>query len=168
MFLGYYRNDRKEGGRQRQNSGDNNSLKIERRDQSKQIKKGGNNGGQKKISIESLRKGDGKGKGNGNRDSNKGGNKGGDAKQRDHTNNKGERRNKFNGGDRKKKGGRGDKKAGEKKPVDAAARAEELDKELEGYWVKGGHSDLGKYYLIALMNDLYLTSNFTFFSHRKT
>ena len=32
LSFGYCRKDRNEGGRQRQNSGDGNSLKIERRD----------------------------------------------------------------------------------------------------------------------------------------
>ena len=37
------------------------------------------------------------------------------------------------------------KKKGFSKPTkDPEVRANELDKELEGYWVKGGHADLGK------------------------
>ena len=119
MLLDGCRKDR--GGRQRQGSGEGKSLQIERRDQSKKIQKG-EKGGQKKITTESLRRGEGKG-----------GKKGGDG-QRD-------------GGDRKrnkkdrKKGKFGkDKKQGGK-PKDADA----LDKELEGYWIKNGDRALGKY-----------------------
>lgn len=41
------------------------------------------------------------------------------------------------------KGGKFGRKGG--KPKDPQAEADALDKELEGYWVKGGHSELGKY-----------------------
>ena len=29
--------------------------------------------------------------------------------------------------------------------MDPKAREEELDKEMESYWVKGGHTEVGKY-----------------------
>lgn len=41
----------------------------------------------------------------------------------------------------------GKKSKGSQKPakvVDPDVRAEELDRELEGYWVKGGHTEIGK------------------------
>lgn len=96
-------------------------MQIERRDQSKKIQKG-DKGGQKKITTESLRRGEGKGGkkgGDGQRD-------GGDGKR----NKKDRKKGKF--GKDKKKGG---------KPKDADA----LDKELEGYWIKNGDRALGKY-----------------------
>ena len=40
------------------------------------------------------------------------------------------------------KGGRFGNKKGKAK--DAKKSTEDLDKDLEGYWVKGGHSELGK------------------------
>ena len=46
------------------------------------------------------------------------------------------------------RGGKGGKrfnrKEGKKLPKDPAARAETLDRELEVYWLKGGHKDQGK------------------------
>ena len=55
---------------------------------------------------------------------------------------KGQRRP-FKGGHRKdhKKGG---KNSGERLPKDPEARKEFLDKEMEQYWIKGGHKELGK------------------------
>ena len=46
------------------------------------------------------------------------------------------------------RGGKGGKrfnrKEGKPLPKDPAARAEMLDKEMESYWMKGGHKELGK------------------------
>ena len=64
----------------------------------------------------------------------KGGKSGGD--------DKGDRRNKDRKGDKRN---RKDKKGGKRMPKDPAARADALDKEMESYWVRGGHTDLGKY-----------------------
>ena len=55
---------------------------------------------------------------------------------------KGERRRKKVLGRRPGKGGRFGKKGG--KPKDPEAAADALDKDLEGYWVKGGNTELGK------------------------
>lgn len=52
---------------------------------------------------------------------------------------KGGRGNKFRRGG---KGGQGDRPKKEKTERDPAKRQEELDKELESYWVKGGHTEL--------------------------
>ena len=97
-------------------------MQIERRDQSKKIQKA-DKGGQKKITTESLRRGEGKG-----------GKKGGD---------RGDKRDGGNGKRNKKdhkKGKFGKNKKGGGKPKDADA----LDKELEGYWIKNGDRALGK------------------------
>ena len=60
---------------------------------------------------------------------------------------KGQRRP-FKGGHRKdhKKGG---KHSGERLPKDPEARKEFLDKEMEQYWIKGGHKELGKSKVMA-------------------
>ena len=42
------------------------------------------------------------------------------------------------------KGGRFGKKGGKPLPKDPQSKADALDKELEGYWVKGGHVEIGK------------------------
>ena len=112
-------------------------MQIERRDQSKKIQKG-DKGGQKKITTESLRRGEGKG-----------GKKGGDRDRGDRKRNKKDRkRGKF--GKDKKKGG---------KPKDADA----LDKELEGYWIKNGDRALGKYdFVILFLTLLKLTCELHF------
>ena len=51
-------------------------------------------------------------------------------------------------GDRKgKKGKKMGKEGRDRKPdlpKDPAARAEELDRDLESYWVRGGHTEVGK------------------------
>ena len=109
-------------------------MKVERRDKSKIIKKGGQG---KKISIESLRRDDDR---NGKNKGNKKAlvlNKKGDGQ-------KGDKRHKKDGGRPGKGGRRGDKKGEKRMPRDPAARADALDKEMESYWVKGGHTDLGK------------------------
>ena len=98
-------------------------MQIERRDQSKKIQKGDKN--QKKITTESLRRGDGKG-----------GKKGDQGGKRDGGNGK---RNKK---DRHK--GRFGKNKKEGLPKDPQLRADALDKELEGYFIKGGDRALGK------------------------
>lgn len=111
---------------------------MDRRDKSKQIKKADK--GQKKISIESLRKGGNKGQGGGKKTlvlSKKGGDKGG--QQGD----KGDKRRKKVLGRRPGKGGRFGKKGGGK-PKNPEEQADALDKDLEGYWVKGGNTELGK------------------------
>ena len=38
----------------------------------------------------------------------------------------------------------GDKRDGKPLPKDPAAKIEYLDRELDSYWVKGGHFDVGK------------------------
>ena len=43
-----------------------------------------------------------------------------------------------------KKGGRHGKKGGNPKSKDPKATMDSLDKEMESYWVKGGHSDLAQ------------------------
>jgi hypothetical protein len=51
-------------------------------------------------------------------------------------------------GGRKGKFGRrrsNSKTDGEKKERDPAKRQEQLDKEMEAYWMKGGHTEMGKY-----------------------
>ena len=50
------------------------------------------------------------------------------------------------------RGGKGGKRfrrkgSGRPMPKDPAAKAEILDKEMENYWMKGGHKELGKYLL---------------------
>ena len=116
---------------------------MDRREQSKAIKKAPK--GQKQIKVESLRKerdnNDSKkankgGKGNNQNVGKKGGNAGGENSK------KGElRRKKLLA---KKKGGRFGKKGGKQLPKDPQMRADTLDKELESYWVRGGHQELGK------------------------
>lgn len=124
-------NNQKSGGDGQRRQGGNDRLKVEKRDQSKGIKKAIK--GQKKISIESLRK---ENKKNKLILSKKGGNKGGDQKNGQ----KGDRRQKKGGlGGRQGKRGRFNKKGG--KPKDPQDLADQLDKELEGYWVKGGHTE---------------------------
>ncbi len=44
----------------------------------------------------------------------------------------------FKGGNRKHRDNR------DRLPKDPAARKERLDKEMERYWIKGGHKELGK------------------------
>ena len=44
-----------------------------------------------------------------------------------------------------KKGGRHGRKGGNPRR-DAKVSLETLDKEMESYWVKGGHTDLGKFF----------------------
>ena len=127
-------NNQKSGGDGQRRQGGNDRLKVEKRDQSKGIKKAIK--GQKKISIESLRK---ENKKNKLILSKKGGNKGGDQKNGQ----KGDRRQKKGGlGGRQGKRGRFNKKGA--KPKDPQDLADQLDKELEGYWVKGGCSEFGK------------------------
>ena len=127
------------GDGQNRQRGGNESLKVERRDKSKQIKKGDN--GQKKISIESLRKEKSGGKGPGKKEfvMNKKGGKGGQQGKGDHQ--KGDRRPKKDLGHKGGKGGKFGRKGGKPKDV---KDADALDKELEGYWVKGGHVEQGK------------------------
>ena len=47
-------------------------------------------------------------------------------------------------GRRKFKGGKRNKRDKDRAPRDPASRKERLDKEMERYWVKGGHKELGK------------------------
>lgn len=90
-------------------------MKVERRDGSKGIKKGGEN--PRKISLGALRREQGKTK------DNRGGKRGGGKPER--------------GG---KGGGRGKRfRKGGKKPEPKTA--ESLDKDLENYWVKAGNKD---------------------------
>ena len=99
------------------------NLKVERRDASKGIKKGGGGGNPRKISLEQLR-----------REKNK---RGG-----------GEQGGRKDGGKPKfgKKGGKRFNKrhGGKPMPKDPAAREKMLDQEIENYWIKGGHNELGK------------------------
>ena len=73
-------------------------------------------------------------------------NKGGDRQK----GGKGRHEGKFKGGRGGKtfKGGRRDrnkgKPFGERLPKDPEAKKEFLDKEMEQYWIKGGHKELGK------------------------
>lgn len=101
---------------------------MERRDGSKVIKKGGQQG-PRKISLQKLRtEGGGQG-GKGGKSMTMGG-KGGKP------------------GDKKGKKGRKDRRKGgddrDKLPKDPAARAEALDRDLESYWVKGGHTEIAQ------------------------
>lgn len=141
--------DRKSRGGDGKRKDSNN--KVERRDQSKAIKKAPK--GQKQIKVESLRKERDQDKGGKLNKGGKGGKKtlmlgkkggqGGNANADGGNSKKAElRRKKLLG---KKKGGRFNKKGGKPLPKDAEGRADALDKELESYWVKGGHQELGKF-----------------------
>lgn len=65
---------------------------------------------------------------------------------------KGDRRNKDHKGDKRN---RKDKKGGKRMPKDPAARADALDKEMESYWVRGGHTDLANQRLDDDLNDYF-------------
>ena len=119
-------------GQRRQGGGE--GLKVERRDQSKNIKKDGGKGGPKKITIESLRRGEGERGGQGKKQ----GGKGNDGQKGD------KRGGKKESGHRGGKGDRGGKKGG--KPFKKAVKqtADDLDKDMESYWVRGGHTEVGK------------------------
>jgi hypothetical protein len=55
---------------------------------------------------------------------------------------------------RKERGGRRDRKKGGKRddamPKDPEAKKEYLDKQMEQYWLKGGHKELGKSIFLKL------------------
>ena len=109
------------------------NLKVERRDGSKAIKKG--DGNPRKISLGQLRreqKGDGEGRGGRGGKANRGG----------------------KGGRGGKRFSKGDRKDGKREPRDPKAREEELNKEMENYWIKGGETDQGKYTHRNLWDDL--------------
>ena len=99
--------------------GDKGQLNVARKDKSIQ-KKGNGSDNPRKISLERLRKEQKKG----------GGDLGGRGRGKPMRGGKGGKR--FN------------RKEGKKLPKDPAARAEMLDKEMETYWMKGGHKELGK------------------------
>lgn len=61
----------------------------------------------------------------------------------------GDRRGKKELGKRMKKGGRQGRKGGNPRK-DAKVSLETLDKEMESYWVKGGHTDIGKFFKARL------------------
>ena len=117
----------------RRPQGGRDNFRVEKRDSSKVIKKGGQQGGPKKISLEKLRAG-------------------GEQGQRRQG---GKKLNLSKGGkfaDRRggkkpfgKKGGmKGGRRDGKPLPKDPAAKKEFLDRELDSYWVKGGHTEIGK------------------------
>lgn len=125
----------------RRKSRDNNKprrgsegLRVEKRDKSKVIAKEGAAKGPKKISLKQLRREGGKGGKKALVLSKKGGQKEGK---------KGDIRSKKDLGKRHKKGGRFGRKGGNRER-DGKVSLETLDKEMESYWVKGGHSELGK------------------------
>ena len=108
-------------------------MKVERREGSKAIKKGGDGGNPRKISLGQLRRE--------TKSNNKGGRDGGREERAD----RGGKR----GGGKPDRGGKGggrgkrfrDRKGG-RKPEPKTA--ESLDKDLENYWVKAGNKDIGK------------------------
>lgn len=110
--------------------GQKKDLQVEKRDGSKTIKKGGQQG-PRKISLQKLRSEGEQGKKGGKTMNMAGKGKPGDRKG--------------------KKGGKGRDRRRDRKnnqPRDPAARAEALDRDLEAYWVKGGHQEVGKYLAI--------------------
>jgi len=109
---------------------------VQKRDTSKTIKKGGEKKGPKKISLAGLRK-EGK--------------KAVAKPAKKAAKDAGKRQKK---GDKKAKGGRVVRKGGKSK--DSKKTAEGLDKDLENYWVKGGHADMGKYRQKLLSSNLNL------------
>ena len=113
-----------------QRGGDNQrkGLKVERRDNSKTIKKGGEGKGPRKISTAELRNEKNQAK-QGKRKQD-GGKKGGNDKK----------------GGKQRSGKKGRGRFGRKgdKKKEAPRTTEDLDKDLEGYWVKGGCSEFGK------------------------
>lgn len=115
----------------------NEGLKVEKRDKSKVIAKESGPKGQKKISLQQLRREDNNGGKKGPNMNKKGGDRGDDKK--------GDRRGRKDLGRRgDKKGGRHGKKGGKPHTKDPKLSMEDLDKEMESYWVKGGHTEVGK------------------------
>ena len=110
------------------------NLKVERRDGSKAIKKGGDGGNPRKISLGQLRREQ--------KTNNKGGRDGG----REERTERGGKR----GGGKPDRGGKGGDRGGRGKRFRKGGRKEEpktaesLDKDLENYWVKAGNKDIGK------------------------
>lgn len=131
---------RKGDGKRRQRAGSGDALQVDKRDNSKQIKKGGR-GAPRKISIEKLRQEGGRSNAKGGAGDKKTlvvvkkGGKGGADQQG------GDRKQKKTLGRRPAKGG---KRSGKVLPKDPAAKRDALDKDLESYWMKGGHKELGK------------------------
>ena len=112
----------------RRPQGGRDNFRVEKRDGSKAIKKGGQQG-PKKISLEKLRGGDDQGARGGKKLNLSKGGKFGD------------RRGKKPFG---KRGGMKGRREGKPLPKDPAAKKEFLDRELDSYWVKGGHFEVGK------------------------
>lgn len=109
---------------------------MEKRDGGKVIKKGGQQGGgggPRKISLQKLRN-----EGKGGKSLNSGGGKPGNG------NGNGNGKAGRKGGKRDKRRDRGGRDGEPKLPKDPAAKAEALDRDLESYWVKGGHTEIAQ------------------------
>ena len=129
--------------RRPQPSGGRDNFRVEKRDKSKAIQKGGPKGAPKQISLEKLRAEGDSGARRGKKFNLSKGGKFGDKRGKKPF----VKRGGFKGGSRD----------GKPLPKDPTAKKEFLDRELDSYWVKGGHTEIGKYTIIRLTRYFFST-----------